>query len=169
VSSEAGAALRVAGAVRVRVPLRRPMVTAHGAWPVCDSWLMRVVDDEGRTGWGEATLGPFAAAAAQAALDDQVRAVAGSPLGRALAAMDLVTATGSAVRAALDGAGQGDAHRPPRAAIAVNALGRGIAARASVTAAREAVTALGTSSSRAAGRSTHELVERLAAVQGLWS
>jgi L-alanine-DL-glutamate epimerase-like enolase superfamily enzyme len=46
------------GAVRLRLPLRRPLGTAGGTWSGVDLWLVRLCDAAGRCGVGEATLGP---------------------------------------------------------------------------------------------------------------
>ena len=69
------APVAVAGALRVRVPLRRPLVTARGTWYAAESWLLRVVDAGGRSGLGEATLGPFPDPTDEAELADLVRSL----------------------------------------------------------------------------------------------
>jgi o-succinylbenzoate synthase len=166
--------VRVSGAVRVRVPLRRPMVSVHGSWPVCDAWLIRLVDDAGRSGLGEATLGPFAAAAEQSALDALVRAlVAGDGAGLALpGAGEATEPLAAAVRSAVEGARfdlatvRGEVE-PGRSSVTVNALVGAESLPAAVAAARSAVAAgFGTLKLKGGGeRSSEELVERLVAIR----
>ena len=45
-------------AVRVRIPFRRPFVTATGMWLHRDAWILRLTDADGREGIGEAVLEP---------------------------------------------------------------------------------------------------------------
>ncbi len=47
-------------AILVRVPFRRPLLDASGEFTHRRSWLLRVVDGDGREGLGEATLNPIA-------------------------------------------------------------------------------------------------------------
>lgn len=61
-------------AARVRVPFRRPFVTATGTFHERDTWLVRVRDADGRTGVGEATLDPAARTGEIDALAAAVRA-----------------------------------------------------------------------------------------------
>ncbi len=132
---------RPVAAVRVRVPLRRPMGSARGDWPACDAWLVQVRDAEGRTGVGEATLGPLPSGARQAGLDACVRAAVAGDAWEA--GGDPATA---AVRAAIDGAcldiGAVAAHRPRAASIGVNAIVDG-ASPDEVAASCEALVAAG--------------------------
>lgn len=173
VGADVMAGMRVAGAVRVRVPLRRPMVTAHGAWTVCDSWLIRLVDELGRPGIGEATLGPFAAPTDQVALDGHVRALVAegvpAPPGVGGGEPDPAEA---ALRSAIEGA-HFDLGRVaglpgrPHETIAVNALIGAESIPAAIAAAREAVAAgFRTLKLKGGGeRSSAQLVERLAAIR----
>ena len=93
-----GSASSVA-AVRVRVPFRRPFVTAAGTFHERDAWLVRVRDADARSGVGEASLDPAADASDHDALAAAVRrAVSG---GAAPAGDDAIAL---AVRAAFDGA-----------------------------------------------------------------
>lgn len=48
------------GAVRVRIPFRRPFTTAAGVFTGRDAWLVRLRDADGRSGVGEAALDPAA-------------------------------------------------------------------------------------------------------------
>lgn len=178
--TDAPVGIRVVGAIRVRVPLRRPLVSVHGSWPVCDAWLVRVVDAAGRPGLGEATLGPFADAAHQAALDALVRELVadGDPAGLDAAGLggdapapgagpaqaalrSAVGAAGFDVAATLGTAGVA------RGSIPVNALVGAESLHAAVAAARSAVAAgFGTLKLKGGGeRSSTELVERLVAIR----
>ena len=47
-------------AIHVRVPFRRPLLDATGEFTHRRSWLLRVVDEQGREGLGEAALNPIA-------------------------------------------------------------------------------------------------------------
>ena len=163
-----------AAAVRVRVPLRRPLVTARGSWNVVDSWLVQLTASDGRTGLGEATLGPGADPTHQADLDARVRALVAGP-GRVGA--DVVgdgafepAAAESALRAAVDTAlldlelvtGE-----PRAASVAVNALIGAESLQASVMAARDAVADGFTTLKLKGGgeASTADLLGRLLAVR----
>ena len=171
-------AIVAAAAVRVRVPLRRPLVTSRGAWVAADSWLVQLQTADGRTGVGEATLGPGADPTDQADLDARVRTLVDEP-GAAPAAWDSAvtepptpepSAADLALRAALAGAwldlGAG-AHGPRASSVAVNALIGAETLHASVAAARDAVAAGFTTLKLKGGgeASTAELVERLMAVR----
>lgn len=63
-----------ASAVHVRVPFRRPFVTAAGTFRERDAWIMRLRDAEGHEGVGEACLDPAAGPPALDALARGVRA-----------------------------------------------------------------------------------------------
>jgi L-alanine-DL-glutamate epimerase-like enolase superfamily enzyme len=165
---------RVVGAVRVRVPLVRPMVTAHGAWPVCDAWLVRLADPDGRAGIGEATLGPFAGAAAQARLDGLVRALVadGSPRAAGADAGAEPGVAEAALRSAIgaarfDLAAQVGGAGPARDTVLINALIGAEEPEAAVAAARTAVAAgFGTLKLKGGGeRTSEELVARLVAIR----
>ncbi len=47
-------------AIHVRVPFRRPILDATGEYTHRRSWLLRIVDEDGAEGLGEATLNPIA-------------------------------------------------------------------------------------------------------------
>lgn len=47
-------------AIHVRVPFRRPLLDATGEFTHRRSWLLRLVDEDGSEGLGEATLSPVA-------------------------------------------------------------------------------------------------------------
>ena len=63
-----------AEAFRVRVPFRRPFVTARGPLTHRTSWIVRLRDEAGVEGFGEAALHPAASAVEEAELDRLVRA-----------------------------------------------------------------------------------------------
>jgi o-succinylbenzoate synthase len=139
----------VVGALRVRVPLRRPLVTARGTWYAAESWLLRVADDRGGTGLGEATLGPFPDPTDEAALADLVRdLVAGRVAADGVAGSDEELAAEpspamSAVRAAIGGARLDlgiipTGARPRAERVPVNAMIGAESLHASVGAARTA-------------------------------
>jgi O-succinylbenzoate synthase len=44
---------------RYRLPLRVPLRTAHGVWTVREGVVVQLVDEHGRTGWGEASPIPW--------------------------------------------------------------------------------------------------------------
>ncbi len=133
------------GAVRLRVPLRRPLLSARGTVAAHEAWILRLRAPDGRTGVGETTLGPGATDAARDALTAAVRAlVAGTrPLPDATADADPVE---RALRAATDGALLDLGLLPDlavrRPAIVLNALCEG-PDRESVLAAAEAAVAAG--------------------------
>jgi o-succinylbenzoate synthase len=68
-----------AAASRVRVPFRRPFVTAAGTFDARDAWIVRIRDTAGREGVGEAGLDPAAGPDALAALADCMRAAVTTP------------------------------------------------------------------------------------------
>lgn len=76
-----------AEAFRVRVPFRRPFMTARSPLTHRTSWIVRLRDEAGVEGFGEAALDPAAAAVEEAELDRLVRAAVA-----ALAAGGLVDA-----------------------------------------------------------------------------
>ncbi len=171
-----------AAAVRVEVPLRRPFVTVRGTWRSVAAWLVRLTDGDGRTGLGEATLGPGAHRTDQAMLDGLVRSLVVRP-GR-IADMAWVTSdeepgatagepapAEAALRAAVETAwldlGQEPADRPRAASVAVNAMIGAESLHASVASARTAVAAGFTTLKLKGGgeASTEELVARLIAVR----
>ena len=63
-----------AEAFRVRVPFRRPFLTARGPLTHRTSWIVRLRDEAGVEGFGEAALHPAASAVEEAELDRLVRA-----------------------------------------------------------------------------------------------
>jgi len=126
-------------AIHVRVPFRRPLLDATGEFTHRRSWLLRLVDEAGNEGLGEAALDPFATDVTTGALARLIReivpALAGSnlPLWSALAAEG---EPGRAAMAAIEGAvlalmAAREATDPP-AAVTGTLAGTGPAAVASV-------------------------------------
>ena len=62
-------------AIHVRVPFRRPLLDASGEFTHRRSWLLRVVDEAGNEGLGEAALNPFATDVTTGALDRLIREI----------------------------------------------------------------------------------------------
>ena len=60
-------------AIHVRVPFRRPLLDATGEYTHRRSWLLRMVDEDGREGLGEAALNPFAEEVTTSALARLIR------------------------------------------------------------------------------------------------
>ncbi len=100
-------AIRALVADRVRIPFRRPFPTATGMWLERDTWLIRVVDADGRVGLGEAVLEPDAAEVAETILVALIREAAETATeGRLPSAEELEAhgAPGRALNAALESA-----------------------------------------------------------------
>ncbi len=117
----------------MRVPFRRPLVTARGPLTHRTSWIVRLRDEAGVEGFGEAALDPAAPRAEEAELDRLVRAAVA-----ALAAGNLVDAGGPgpsgnprrAQRAAIDAALAAlEAARHARGDVAADGLAREQVAR----------------------------------------
>ena len=76
-------------AIHVRVPFRRPILDATGEYTHRRSWLLRIVDEDGAEGLGEAALHPIAEDVTTGALAMLIREIvpelaAGRPqIGRA--------------------------------------------------------------------------------------
>jgi L-alanine-DL-glutamate epimerase-like enolase superfamily enzyme len=94
-------------AIHVRVPFRRPLLDATGEFTHRRSWLLRVVDRDGREGLGEAALNPVADDVTTGALAALMRElVPALAAGRPPEASELVAQgeSGRAAMAAIDGA-----------------------------------------------------------------
>ncbi|MGD0019944.1 MAG: enolase C-terminal domain-like protein [Candidatus Limnocylindrales bacterium] len=117
-------------AIHVRVPFRRPLLDATGEYTHRRSWLLRVVDEDGNEGLGEAALNPIASDVAAGALARLVREIApglavgrlpswpelaaeGEPGRAAMAAVDGAIAALAAARNAGDGVAGDAAHADP--------------------------------------------------------
>jgi L-alanine-DL-glutamate epimerase-like enolase superfamily enzyme len=155
---------------RVRVPFRVPFATATGSWTTRESWLVRVVDDEGRVGWGEAVLEDEADIPVLEALLGELAAVGLAP---SPALVSRAGAAGRAFRAALDGARLDVLAQAPEAmdarppGVGVNAVLAATNVEAAAAAAAGAVEAgYRTLKIKAApGDTTATLVGRVAAVR----
>ncbi|MFO1541353.1 MAG: enolase C-terminal domain-like protein [Chloroflexota bacterium] len=134
----------VEGGVHLRVPLRRPLRTAAGVVEAHYAWLGRLRAPDGRTGTGEAALGPGADAAAAAALAAAIRAAVGGGVA-ALPAEAADAPASRAFRAAIDGAlldlGRLPALAERRPGVVCNALLAGETPAALAAEARAAVAA----------------------------
>lgn len=175
-------------AIHVRVPFRRPILDATGEYTHRRSWLLRIVDEDGAEGLGEAALHPIAEDVTTAALAMLIREIvpelaagrtpAWAELGRegepgraAMAAVDGAIAALAAARGAGGGAagreGGGMASGAAVASIAVSAAIRFGGPDAGAEAAAQAVQlGFGTLTLRAGfERVTDQLVARIRAVR----
>jgi len=163
-------------ATKVRVPFRRPFPTAQGMWQEREAWIIRLVDEDGRAGLGEAVLEPADGETASTVLDHLVHEAAMTAAGERLptvAELEMHGAPGRALRAAIDAArldlGGTPAGRllPAGAGVGVNATIPSIGPEASARAANQAVHAgYGTLKLKAgAERETEVLVDRVRAVR----
>jgi len=162
---------------RVSIPFRRPFRTAAGMWLRRDAWLLRVVDDEGGAGLGEAVLEPSAGEAGERILARLVReAVNGAADGWLPTTVELEIhgAPGRALAAAL-GSALLDLSRPATNAteasvhlgVGVNAVIGFSGSHAAAEAARQSASAGFRTLKIKAGaeRETGVLVERIRAVR----
>jgi L-alanine-DL-glutamate epimerase-like enolase superfamily enzyme len=163
-------------ATKVRVPFRRPFPWAQGMWVEREAWIIRLVDEDGRTGLGEAVLEPEDGETASTVLDHLVHEAAMiAPGGRLPTAPELEMhgAPGRALRAAIDAARLDLEEMPVErllpggAGVGVNATIPSIGPEASALAAHQAVHAGYTTLKLKAGaeRETEVLVERVRAVR----
>lgn len=144
------ALVQACGAIRVRIPFRRPFTTSAGTWHEREAWIVRLRDEAGRDGFGEAVLDPAAGPRARDQLAEALRAgldrvAADHELGDWLEAPSdhgTVEPMDLAVRAAIAGAaldlGLVDLGPEPAVTIAVNATIATEDPAASVAAARAA-------------------------------
>ncbi|HYO44082.1 MAG TPA: enolase C-terminal domain-like protein [Candidatus Limnocylindrales bacterium] len=159
----------VASVAFVLVPFRAPFETAVGTWTARESWLLRLVREDGRAGWGEAALEDAGDAPVLEALFEELVATGLAP---ADALVSRTGAAGRAFRAAIGGAMLD--LEPPRAgildpsrAVGVNATIGSVDTAAVVEAARDAVAKGFRTLKLKAGPAdtTASLVERLFAVR----
>jgi L-alanine-DL-glutamate epimerase-like enolase superfamily enzyme len=124
-------------AIHVRVPFRRPLLDASGEFTHRRSWILRLVDEDGREGLGEATLSPFATETLAGALDRLIREIAPAlAAGRSPDASELAAEgeAGRAMMAALDGALESlAAASPARGDPSGGAAGTGAGPKADAT------------------------------------
>jgi len=170
-------AIRGLVADRVRIPFRRPFPTATGMWLERDAWLIRVLDEDGRTGLGEAVLEPGSAEVAETILAALIREAADAAAHGRLPSMHELEAHGApgrALNAAIEGARMDLRQASPRPEIAptgegvgVNATVPSLGATAAADAARQSVEAgfLTLKIKAGAERETDVLVERIRAIR----
>jgi len=99
--------IRALVADRVRIPFRRPFPTATGMWLERDTWLIRVIDADGRVGLGEAVLEPSAGEVGDTILTALIREAAeATTTGRlpTMADLELHGTPGRALNAAIESA-----------------------------------------------------------------
>jgi L-Ala-D/L-Glu epimerase len=171
--------VRALVADRVRVPFRRPFPTSTGMWVEREAWLLRVVDDGGRLGLGEAVLddpGDEVGAAVLAGLIREAVDAVEAPGGNLPSGEELAThgAPGRAVRAALDAALLDlqrsmalPSTRPDGDGVPVNATVASLGPAAAAEAARQAVESGFTTLKVKAGaeRETVVLLDRVRAIR----
>jgi len=167
-------------AIHVRVPFRRPILDATGEYTHRRSWLLRIVDEDGAEGLGEAALNPIAEDVTTGALALLMREIVpalaagrpptwaelareGEPGRAAMAAVDGALAA----LAAAPGAGAAGAGAAAAAPIPVSAAIRFGGPDAGAEAAAQAVElGFGTLKLRAGfERVTDQLVARIRAVR----
>ena len=170
-------AIRALVADRVRIPFRRPFPTATGMWLERDTWLIRVLDADGRIGLGEAVLEPGTAEVAETILAALIREAAeGATDGRLPSMADLERhgSPGRSLNAAIESAllDLGSTGGPPDIAphddgVGVNATIPSVGPAAAAEAARQSVeSGFATLKIKAgAGRETDVLVERIRAIR----
>jgi o-succinylbenzoate synthase len=170
----AGPRLASVEAIHVRVPFRRPILDATGEFTHRHSWLLRVVDEEGRVGLGEAVLNPVADDVRAGLLAALMREIAPALAeGRAPARSDLMAEgePGRAVMAGVDGAlsalAAARSTRRPTATIPVSATIAFGGPEAGADAAAQAVELGFDTLKLRAGyeRTTDQLVDRLRALR----
>jgi L-Ala-D/L-Glu epimerase len=88
-------------AIHVRVPFRRPLLDATGEFTHRRSWLLRLVDDAGNEGLGEAALDPFAIDVTTGALARLIREIVPALAGSNLPLWSELAAEGEPGRAAM--------------------------------------------------------------------
>src|SRR5664280_2233858 len=168
-------------AIHVRVPFRRPILDATGEYTHRRSWILRVVDEHGGEGLGEAAVNPIADDVTTGAVASLMREIVpvlatgrppawaelapeGEPGRAAMAAVDGALAALAAARAAGSGSGTGSV---ASASIPVSAAIRFGGPDAGAEAAAQAVElGFGTLKLRAGfERVTDQLVARIRAVR----
>ena len=167
-------------AIHVRVPFRRPLLDASGEFTHRRSWLLRLVDEDGNEGLGEAALNPVGTDVATGSLATLIRDIVPAlAAGRMPAWADLAAEgePGRAAMAGVDGAigallaardaneaGDQAAAGPP---IPVSAIIAFAGPDAGADAAAQAVElGFGTLKLRAGfERTTDQLVDRLRAIR----
>jgi L-Ala-D/L-Glu epimerase len=179
-------------AIHVRVPFRRPLLDATGEYTHRRSWILRIVDEDGNEGLGEAALNPFAEEVTTEALARLIRtlvpaladgrfplwpemAAEGEPGRAAMAGLEGALGALAAARGSvkLGGAASGSGFAAPAPApapdpIPVGAIIAFAGPDAGADAAAQAVELGFETLKIRAGfeRATDQLVERLRAIRG---
>ena len=167
-------------AIHVRVPFRRPLLDAGGEFTHRRSWLLRLVDEDGNEGLGEAALSPVATDVAAGSLATLIRdlvpalatgrvpvwaelAAEGEPGRAAMAGVDGAIRALLAARAASAASDRAAAYAP----IPVSALIAFAGPDAGADAAAQAVELGFETLKLRAGfaRTTDQLVDRLRAIR----
>jgi len=171
--------IRALVADHLQIPFRRPFPTATGMWLERDTWLIRVLDADGRIGLGEAVLERGSAEVAETILTALIREAADSAAEGRLPSMGELEAHGApgrALNAAIESALLDLRQTSPRPEIApdgdgdgvgVNATVPSLGAKAAADAARQSVEAgfLTLKIKAGAERETDVLVERIRAIR----
>jgi L-alanine-DL-glutamate epimerase-like enolase superfamily enzyme len=162
-------------AIYVRVPFRRPLLDATGEYTHRRSWILRIVDEGGNQGLGEAALNPFAEEVFTEALARLMRALPQDLAHGRLPAWSDMAAEGEPGRAAmaavegamgaLEAARNGGASPAP---VAVGAVIGFAGPDAGADAAAQAVELGFETLKIRAGfeRTTDQLVDRVRAIRG---
>jgi o-succinylbenzoate synthase len=90
-------------AIYVRVPFRRPLLDASGEFTHRRSWLLRLVDEDGNEGLGEAALSPVATDVAAGSLATLIRDLVPALAAGRMPAWAELAAEGEPGRAAMAG------------------------------------------------------------------
>ena len=170
-------AIRALVADHLRIPFRRPFPTATGMWLERDTWLIRLLDADGRVGLGEAVLDPLNGEVAETILAALIREAAeGAGAGRlpSMGDLELHGAPGRALNAAIESA-LFDLERnaghldlaPDGDGVGVNATIPSVGPEAAAEAARQSVESgfLTLKIKAGAERETDVLVERIRAIR----
>ena len=170
-------AIRELRADRLRIPFRRPFPTATGMWLERETWVIRLVDADGRVGLGEAVLDAEAGDVADTILAALIREAASAATTDDLpsrGALELHGTPGRALNAAIESACLDlERDRPPAVllpdgdGIGVNATLPSLGPDAVAEAARQAIeSGFATLKVKAgAERETDVLVDRIAAIR----
>lgn len=162
---------------RVRIPFRRPFPTATGMWVERDAWILRVVDQDGRVGLGEAVTEDPADEVASTILTALIREAVAAAAGGSLPTeieLEQHGGPGRALRAALEAAlldldrpATPPVTAPDGAGVGVNATVPSVGPAAAAESARQAVESGFRTLKVKAGaeRETEGLVERVRVIR----
>jgi len=169
--------IRALVADRLLIPFRRPFPTATGMWLERDTWLIRLVDSDGRIGLGEAVLDPANGEVAGTILAALIREAAEAASdGRlpSMADLELHGAPGRSLNAAIESARLDLAQvgglpdlAPDGDGVGVNATIPSVGSAAAAEAARQSVESgfMTLKIKAGAERETEVLVERIRAIR----